>query len=182
MWHNKKALGLALRSALVGRMGVAGMGKLEGSKIHQQPDFTHGTATPSSSLGFSLEGLVFDMKNNTATGMELDLPPLPPGAIGRKMTFDPLPAPDEQKVLCLECGRLRDLARTAFDMALSLNDLEYAWRRELLIVALVESNLNCEDAAHMLGVHRNTITRMMREAGIRINRQHHVLEEACLDF
>ena len=83
------------------------MGKLEGSKIHQQPDFTHGTATPSSSLGFSLEGLVFDMKNNTATGMELDLPPLPPGAIGRKMTFDPLPAPDEQKVLCLECGDIK---------------------------------------------------------------------------
>jgi hypothetical protein len=41
MWHNKKALGLALRSALVGRMGVAGMGKLESEKIYQQPDFTH---------------------------------------------------------------------------------------------------------------------------------------------
>lgn len=43
MRHNKTALGLALRPALVGRMGVAGMGKLEGSKIHQQPDFTHET-------------------------------------------------------------------------------------------------------------------------------------------
>jgi hypothetical protein len=107
MRHNKKAMGLALRPALVGRMGVAGMGKLEGSKIHQKPDFTHGTATPSSSLGFSLEDLVFDMKNNTATGMELDLPLLPPGAIGRKMTFEPLPAPDEQKVLCLECGDIK---------------------------------------------------------------------------
>jgi hypothetical protein len=79
-------------------------------------------------------------------------------------------------------GRLRDLARTGFDMGLSLDDLEYAWRRELLIVALVESKLNCGDAAHLLGVHRNTITRMMRDAGIRINREHHVLEEVCLDF
>jgi predicted DNA-binding protein (UPF0251 family) len=49
-------------------------------------------------------------------------------------------------------------------------------------VALVESKLNCEHAAHLMGVHRNTITRMMREAGIRINRQHHVLEEVCFDF
>jgi transcriptional regulator of acetoin/glycerol metabolism len=79
-------------------------------------------------------------------------------------------------------GRLRDLARTGFEMGLSLEDLEYAWRCELLVVALVESKLNCEDAAHLLGVHRNTITRMMREAGIRINRQHHVLEEVCFDF
>jgi transcriptional regulator of acetoin/glycerol metabolism len=79
-------------------------------------------------------------------------------------------------------GRLRNLARTGFDMGLSLDDLEYAWRRELLIVALVESKLNCEHAAHLMGVHRNTITRMMREAGIRINRQHHVLEEVCFDF
>jgi transcriptional regulator with GAF, ATPase, and Fis domain len=66
-------------------------------------------------------------------------------------------------------------------MGLSFGDMEYAWRRELLVVALVESKLNCEDAAHLLGVHRNTITRMMREAGIRINRQHHVLEEVCFD-
>jgi transcriptional regulator of acetoin/glycerol metabolism len=78
-------------------------------------------------------------------------------------------------------GRLRASARTGFDMGLSFGDMEYAWRRELLVVALVESKLNCEDAAHLLGVHRNTITRMMREAGIRINRQHHVLEEVCFD-
>jgi hypothetical protein len=157
MRHNKAALGLALCPALVGRMGVAGMGNLESARIYR--------GLGVESTAFDEAGALFHRQARSIV----------------KVAF-PLPAPDEQKVLCLECGRLRDLARTAFDMALSLNDLEYAWRRELLIVALVESNLNCEDAAHMLGVHRNTITRMMREAGIRINRQHHVLEEACLDF
>ena len=98
--------------------------------------------------------------------------------------LQPLPDMIDTKLAAMEGfnGRLRDLARTGLDVGLSLDDLEHSWRCELLIVALVESKLNCEDTAYLLGVHRNTITRMMREAGIRINRQHHVLEEVCFDF
>jgi len=83
MRHNKTALGLALRPALVRRMGVASMGKLEDAQPYR---------------GMGVEWTAFD---------EASFPPLPPGAIGRKVTFESLSAPKEQKVLCLECGDIK---------------------------------------------------------------------------
>jgi hypothetical protein len=92
MRHNKTAMGLALRPALVRRMGVAGMGKLESSKGYGGTDY--------KVLG--VDEMVTEM-----SGLTITLPPLPPGAIGRVLTPILSHDPDEQKVLCLECGDIK---------------------------------------------------------------------------
>ena len=63
---------------------------------------------------------------------------------------------------------LRELAREAVALRRSLTALETAWRRELLIALLTAERGNQVKVAARIGVHRNTVARLMARTGLAV--------------
>lgn len=61
---------------------------------------------------------------------------------------------------------LMDMTRISFALEFTLSEAEHLVRRQLLIAALERERWNKCKAAKRLGVHRNTLARMMVECDI----------------
>lgn len=61
---------------------------------------------------------------------------------------------------------LMDMARASFALDFTLSEAEHMVRRQLLITALERDGWNQSQVARKLGIHRNTLTRMMAECDI----------------
>jgi DNA-binding NtrC family response regulator len=64
--------------------------------------------------------------------------------------------------------RLSALANEHVVMGLEFSDALEAWRRELIRATLEKCRGNQLAAAALIGIHRNTLSRMMQNLGIRI--------------
>lgn len=61
---------------------------------------------------------------------------------------------------------LMDMARASFALDFTLSEAEHMVRRQLLVTRLEREDWNICQSAKKLGIHRNTLTRMMAECDI----------------
>lgn len=61
---------------------------------------------------------------------------------------------------------LLDVARASFALDFTLAEAEHMVRRQLLVAALERDGWNQSQVARKLGIHRNTLRRMMAECDI----------------
>lgn len=61
---------------------------------------------------------------------------------------------------------LMDMARASFALDFTLAEAEHMVRRQLLVERLEREDWNICQSAKKLGIHRNTLTRMMAECDI----------------